>query len=569
MKRAHRHLFCLLVALAPTITLAAAAGPLRYRFQPDRQFAYEVEIKADMPTEVETLKGVISYKVTSTGDPLKVTYNGGLKKSTKTKPGKSSGRSGFGPPGFGPRGGFPFPMGMGGPFGRSSNPFKGLITTTNDVTLTPRGHILAMTGDSQLPYLLGNLSILIFEPLPEKEQNSWKVDNGVTITEEGDQPDGFGPPMPHFGPFGRGANRPDKTAAGSESASFTQKNTSSQNSTFQKTYHLHSPGGDEDVTIDGSGQWTFNRQLGIPESFDANYRLTVDENNVKLTIPVSIKYRRLSDGEWAKIQKEREVAAQAQRQKLEQINAEKKAKADSPIQGDERKQILQALKSNNLAIAGPILKALAAKSERSDEEIAQAIQPLLKNRDPVVREQAMAALAKVSPKFKDVHALNEAYSGFFPLKEMGPHATAQTPLPPGLIVAASRHGSWFAAKILGELHDGRIQVQFQKVPWKAELARSDIRLAPPEVEQPNVDPGLLSPTTPTASPSTDPALRTWTDDSGSFTIQAKYAGIDGENVRLVREDGKEIKVPLARLGKADQQYVEKILSAKPTNPFDQ
>lgn len=566
MNRAHRHLFCLLVALAPTITLAAPAQPLRYRFQPDQQFAYEVDISADMPTKVETLKGVISYKVTSTGDPLKVTYNGGLKKSSKTKPGESSGRSGFRPPGFG---GAPFPMGMGGPFGRSSNPFKGLSTTTNQITLTPRGSIRAMKGDSQLPYLLGNLSILIFEPLPEQDQSSWKIDNGVTITEEGDRPDGFGPPIP-FGPFGRGRNKPDETAAGSESASFTQKSASGQQSTYQKTYHLHSPGDEENITVDGTGLWTFNRQLGIPESFDANYRLTVDENNVKLTIPVSIKYRRLSDSEWAKIQKDREVAAQALRQKHEQINAEKKAQAESPIEGDERKQILQALKSNNLAIAGPILKTLAAKAERSDDEIAQAIQPLLKNRDPMVREQAMAALAKVSPKFKNIHALNKAYAGFFPLKEMGQPVSDRTPLPPGLIVAALRHGTWFAAKVVGKLHDGRIQVQYQGVPWKAELARADIRLAPPEVQQPNVDPAPLSPKTPpAASPSPGPALKTWTDDSGTFTVQAKYAGIDGENVRLVRENGKEIKVPLARLAKADQQYVEKILSAKPTNPFDQ
>ena len=568
MTRPHRRLFCLLLSLALPITWASAAESLRYRFQPDQQFAYEVEITADMPSQVETLKGVISYKVTSSDDPLKVAYHGGLKKSTKNKPSESSGRSGFGPPGFGRPGGFPFPMGMGGPFGRSSNPFMSLTTTTNDVTLTPRGHIRAMKGDSQLPYLLGNLSILIFEPLPEKDQKSWTVDSGVTITEEGDQSSGFGPPFPRFGPFGpRGGNEPDKRAAGSESASFAHKSDNGKNSTFQKTYRLHSPGGEEDISIDGSGQWTFNRQLGIPESFDANYRLTVDENNVKLTIPVSVKYRRLPDDEWAKIQKERQDAADEARKKHEQAAAEKKARADSPIEGDERKQLLDALRSNNMAVVGPVLQALAGKTERSDDEIARAIEPLLKNRDPKVREQAMAALTKLSPKFKKAHALNKAYSGFFPLKEMGPPVTNRTPLPPGLIVAAQRHGGWYAAKVLGELHDGRIQVQYQKVPWKAELARAEIRLAPPEVEQPNVDPALLSAKTSRAT--SGQAFTSWTDDSGTFTLQAKYAGIDGENVRLVRQDGKEIKVPLARLSQADRQRVEELRSAKPTNPFEQ
>ena len=571
MSRAHRYLLCLAVSLALPMAWASAAEPLRYRFQPDQQFAYEVKITADLPSKVETLKGVISYKVTSADDPLKVTYHGGLKKSTKTKPGKSSGRPGFGPPGFGRPGGIPFPMGPfgpGGPFGRSSNPFKSLVQTTNDVSLIPRGHIRAMTGDSQLPYLLGNLSILVFEPLPEKDQKSWTVDNGVTITEEGAEADRFGLPRPPFGPFGpRWGNEPDKTAAGSESASFKHKSDSGKKSTYEKTYRLHSPGGEEDISIDGHGQWTFNRQLGISESLDADYRLTVNEDNVNLTIPVSIKYRRLSDSEWAKIEKERKDAEGQQRKKLEQMAAENKAQTESPIEGDEREQVFDALKSNNLAVLASTLKSLAGKTERSDDEIARAIEPLLKNRDPKVREQAMTALAKFSPKFKKIHALNTAYGNFFPLKEMGPPVTGQTPLPPGLIVAALRHGGWYAAKVLGELNDGRIQVQYQKVPWKAELARADIRLAPPEVEQPNVDPAPLSGKT--SGGSEGQAFRTWTDDSGTFTLQAKYAGIEGENVRLVREDGKEIKVPLERLGKADRQHVEKLRSAKPSNPFEQ
>ena len=568
MIRTHRYLLFLAISLALPITWASAAESLRYRFGPDQQFAYEVEITADMPTQVETLKGVISYKATSTGDPLKVTYQGGLKKSTKTKPGKSSGRSGFGPPGFGRPGGFPFPMGMGGPFGRSSNPFMGLTTTSNDITLTPRGRVLAMKGDSQLPYLLGNLSILIFEPLPDKYEKSWTVDNGVTITEEGDDRSGFGPPIPHFGPFGpRWGNEPDKTAAGSESASFKHKSDSGKSSTYEKTYRLRSPGGEESLSIDGSGEWTFNRQMGISESFDAKYRLTVSKDNVNLTIPVSIKYSRLSDGEWGKIQKEREVAAQEQRQKLEQMTAERKAKAESPIEGDERKQVLNDLGANNLAVLGTTLKMLADKTERSDDEIAQAVKPLTKHSDPKVSEQAKSALAKFSPEFKKVDALNTAYNKFFPVKELGPAVTDQTPLPPGLILAARRHSSWYAAKVLGELSDGRIQVQFQKVPWKEDLARADLRLAPPEVEQPNVDPAQLSGKT--SGPPAGQGFRTWADDSGTFTIQAKYAGIDGQNIRLVREDGKEIKVPLARLSEADRQHVEKLRLAQPTNPFEQ
>ena len=65
-------------------------------------------------------------------------------------------------------------------------------------------------------------------------------------------------------------------------------------------------------------------------------------------------------------------------------------------------------------------------------------------------------------------------------------------------------------------------------------------------------------------------FRTWTDDTGSFTLEAKYVGDEGETIRLLRRtDGKIITVPLSRLSEADRKFVERARKARSLdNPFD-
>jgi hypothetical protein len=134
-----------IIAASPAIT---CAEPPRYHGQPYSQFVYQVRITADTPLETEILSGHIVYDVVSAGEPLRVKYKGGLAKTTKTKPGTATGPRG------GPLARDPFGPAGGNPFARRVNPFQGLEQTTNEISLKPSGKILAMTGSSQLPYLL-------------------------------------------------------------------------------------------------------------------------------------------------------------------------------------------------------------------------------------------------------------------------------------------------------------------------------------------------------------------------------------------------------------------------------
>ena len=49
--------------------------------------------------------------------------------------------------------------------------------------------------------------------------------------------------------------------------------------------------------------------------------------------------------------------------------------------------------------------------------------------------------------------------------------------------------------------------------------------------------------------------RTWTDASGNFRVTAKFRGMVNEVVKLEREDGTVINVPLEKLSEADQECI--------------
>ena len=57
-------------------------------------------------------------------------------------------------------------------------------------------------------------------------------------------------------------------------------------------------------------------------------------------------------------------------------------------------------------------------------------------------------------------------------------------------------------------------------------------------------------------------FRQWSSASGTFHVNAKaVAYIDDKNVRLTKEDGKVTSVPVDKLSKADQSYLDRLKNA--------
>jgi hypothetical protein len=137
---------------------------------------------------------------------------------------------------------------------------------------------------------------------------------------------------------------------------------------------------------------------------------------------------------------------------------------------------------------------------------------------------------------------------------------------PGEIVALEENG-WVRVKFT---KDGREQTI--KQPGDGQWVRK--LQAPPAAAKPG--PGRPARTKP--APAGEPAnpfqaaeqaaVRTWTDSTGKFKIEASFAGKEGDNVLLTKTDGKTIKLPLAKLSKEDQDHVA-ALDAKPPmqDPF--
>jgi hypothetical protein len=51
------------------------------------------------------------------------------------------------------------------------------------------------------------------------------------------------------------------------------------------------------------------------------------------------------------------------------------------------------------------------------------------------------------------------------------------------------------------------------------------------------------------------SLRTWTDTTGKFSVEAEFAALDGNNVKLKRKDGSVLSVPLDKLSNQDRAFV--------------
>ncbi len=558
------------MAFSLTSLPAADAAALRYQPKAGSKVAYEVEIVAELPNEIETLKGVIIYEVTTGSEILKLKYSGGLERTAKRK---ESAEPDFGPPRF------PRPPIFGTPFG-------GIGQTANRISLTSQGKVQSLEGSSQLPYLLGNLSTFVFEPLSEADEKSWTSENGVSIFEDSSS----GWPGRHFPPF-RSSGLPDKTTAGSESVSLAFESDKGDVSTFKKTYRLNSAVDKESVDINGNGVWAFNRGLNVPESHDCKYTMVYKKETVTLNVPVTVKYRRLSDEELAKVEKEKEE----QRQKHQVDSERRQAEQKAPLEGEERRKVLADLKANDVHTLISVLMKLSQKESRDDKEIASAVKRLMKHSDSMVRDSAGRALVKFAPALEQKIEINKEYSGMGSVNVTGPPVTAQTPLPRGLIVAANNFGPWYrSAKIIKKLDDGRVEVQLYDSHRTEILDITKIRLAPPEVDQPFVNNRVLEriygsnylgdaaadneeedddnadADDDAAVSKADRGYRAWTDDTGTFAVVAKYVGCDGDKVRLQKKaDGKEIKVPISRLSKSDRELTERLQKTpKASNPFE-
>lgn len=537
----------------------AQAQELKYQWQPKQKFSYNMTITVDEDERVTTFKGTVHYTVDSANaEQSRLTYRGGLSETSQAKPRERPAGGALGAP-FGPRG-FPHVPHFGlssSPFARPS--FAGKIQTTNRITITPIGQVLALEGDSQLPFLLGNVSLLPFESLPKANEREWILDSGVSISEE----QGSGRP---FGPFGPQFDSGNKSIqAASEVTRYSIQSEKGDLVTIKKSYQLTAPpaGNGEAFDMSGAGTWVFNKKDRVPESLDMNFKLIVKEGNSSTTLPITVKFTRLSAAEMAKI----EADAQKAREEHERKLAEEKVKSETPLTAAEKQRALAALSGQDEAELKKVLGELQAKSlAEPDPEVASAIERFINHPDPTIREASRKALVKWSPAFKRKYDLDKAYEGPSPVASTDLSVESSTPLFVGQIVQVQENGSfWFPGRIKSLLPSGKVEVEFLswgKPSRSAVLARRNLQLAPAEVDQP------AKPSGPVVA---GDAMHTWSDSTGRFQVTAEFVTLENDKVRLRRHDGRTIDVPVEKLSPADQTRVRQLAerqSLASENPFE-
>ena len=72
-------------------------------------------------------------------------------------------------------------------------------------------------------------------------------------------------------------------------------------------------------------------------------------------------------------------------------------------------------------------------------------------------------------------------------------------------------------------------------------------------------------TPPTHPPPTTPMIRTWTDDTGQFQVDAIFIEFTDGLVHLQKRDGKRIKVPPERLSEVDNEWFRDIVKHRETD----
>jgi hypothetical protein len=532
---------------------------MQYGKEKGQTFTYEFDIEATVPDGKTSYKGTTNYTVEElSDDQLRLVYRGGLQEYDKPKE-NSTGFPSFPRP--------VIPAGFGGPFANSE--FRGRMQTSNRLTLNRKGDVLSMEGDSQLPFLLGNVSLLPFEPLPSEGNEKWTHDFGVTINSLNQSSSRrFGYYRP-FGPFS--TRETQKIQAASESGEYVIESKTPQTVVVKKTYHLKTAAVQgESIEMTGEGKWIFHLTEKIPESGDFQLKLSQQENNVTVAVPITVKFQRVPPEVIAKRLEEAQQKAVAA-----------KEEADRPLTERERSDILRAIERGTQFEAKDALEKLASKTPQApDPEIAGAVEKATKHSSTMVVHFAERALPKWAPEFNIKYEINKLYKGPLHVPSTDKAVDSKTPLYVGQIVQMQEHGSAWQAAVVQRLKPGdQVEVGFLmggNPVRTVTLPRRKIQLAPEEVNQPprpkdppkdsREEPIMESDKNTTASSAVDSDFREWLDSTGRHRVTARFLRLLDGSVYLKTENGSERKIPLERLSDKDQAFAKQAEETK-DNPF--
>ncbi len=143
---------------------------------------------------------------------------------------------------------------------------------------------------------------------------------------------------------------------------------------------------------------------------------------------------------------------------------------------------------------------------------------------------------------------------------------------PGTVVGASDGMGWVDVRLDDDPHvpQARDMPEGISDELRLQFQENRGRLLTRPYRSDDVRPAKTTPTRTRRQAAAQPTgeLRTWTDRSGRFSVEARFTGLADGKVTLANTGGKRVEVPLDRLCEADARYVQD-LQRSSENPFQE
>jgi HEAT repeat protein len=285
---------------------------------------------------------------------------------------------------------------IGPPRARGRMQFPGMPRTETDrgkLLLSDRGELLDLTGNVQLPYLLGPLGTAFVEPLAEGGERTWQWQRASSLTqiigEQNENP--FSLRFRHRGRSPFASQTKVIVTPAIEMSSYELSGESGDVATITKRYSFQTL--PQSVTppvakMTGEGTIAFNRAKGYAEKMTFTATLLRSSDNVSVTIPLTMDWRRLSQAEIETARAQAKANAEA----AKQAAAEKAARESAPRTPAEIDELLADLAtSDDLGKRLAILTSLEKMTPIDERRVAvtNAVEPIMRDSNSALRDRAI------------------------------------------------------------------------------------------------------------------------------------------------------------------------------------
>lgn len=472
-------------------------------------------------------------------------------------------------------------------------------------SMSPLGELQSLQRDIEMPALLGQLSNSVFIPFPDTSEKvtdnlRWVASGKVSLVHSSLKKlslrtplipfSRYRPTLP-FSPYGAPQETENRVTIADEETRFEASKNGQGGIVVESKYLLKSAKDIDGITtsVTGNGKWEFADESRMPSLVSIKRTITVASDKISVSLPVTFSAKLVPADVIAKRTEE------AKKKREESLKAKR-----APLTEEEKETLFADLKSGDFHRVNMALGKLSSKTpDKPDPEVVEALKTIDESLAGRLRSWIDRTTQAFSPKEeRERLKLITDYNGHGTVPNSGLKIDEDTILKIGQIVQYRKHNSspfWHAARIKALLEDGSI-ILVDNPPFNRtqEVSRDRIQLAPPEIPQPTLK------TPPSSKPARKPkkadvnpsnwpkpsekkppvsenpfapeqAFRTWTDSSGTHSIEAKIVAVKGTDVTLERRaDGKQITLERSKLSQTDRLFLEsyETASKKSPNPFE-